>query len=78
MKSLSLFSLIYELDLPVDSSVAGAHGTTSNWLFISVVWMLILCVLIYRYRGALHKIWNDGCAVWCEGSCTGPTMFRTL
>jgi hypothetical protein len=60
MKSLSLFSLIHELDLPADSLIAGVRETTSNWLFISVVWMLILCVLIYRYRGALHKIWNDG------------------
>lgn len=56
-----MFALFQNFNLPPDSLVANVHElTTTSGLLLSIVSMFVVCVLIYRYRSILHKVWNDG------------------
>lgn len=56
-----MFALLQNFNLPPDSLVVDVHAlTTTSGLLLSLVSMFVVCVLIYRYRSVLHKVWNDG------------------
>lgn len=56
-----MFALLQEFNVPPDSLVTDVHEmTTTSGLLLSIVSMFVVCVLIYRYRSVLHKVWNDG------------------